>query len=152
MRRVKYALVIGLTLLSLGLSSTTRAATSYAPVTKFVSANSVLGHYFAHFVDRYGRNYDSKADTFRAFCRTLRESDILLQEFRLLRVSQEPVTSALHQLEQFDFARASREEVRRAMLIVDLTLESIESGIVPNHRSEFRREVLASTPPLADNG
>lgn len=152
MRRVIRNLIFIITLVTLGFSTTTHAAPSYTPVTRFVAADSVLGTYYTHFVNRYGKNYPSKEATFQAFCRVLRQSDLLSEELHEAGIPVAPIQATLLKLENSDLNGESHDSVQRSLLMIDYALESIESGIVPNHRGEFRREVLAEVPPLAYNG
>ncbi|MBI2344210.1 MAG: hypothetical protein HYV02_07770 [Deltaproteobacteria bacterium] len=122
------------------------------PIGKYLATDSVMGRYYAHYINRYGHGYANAAETFRSFCRVLRTSDLLADELLHAGVPTDLIYQMLTQLEQLDFRTSEPQAVRRLLLAVDYALESIESAIAQSHRSEFLREVLAQVPPLTHNG
>jgi hypothetical protein len=149
----KFIITLMLTLPILAMAAPASAKSArLAPVTKFVAADSVLGTYYAHYVERYGENYESRQATFQSFCRVLRTSDLLAEEFLHAGIPTEMVGSMLLELEELDLRTARQARARRLFLAVDLALEHIDAGLDLSHRSEFRREVLAQVPPLSHNG
>lgn len=125
---------------------------SYAPVTSYIGSEAVLSTYYAHFVERYGQQFRSNADTFRNFCQVLRTSDLLADELISAGLPTDQIYAVLQRLEGADLRGSNQDDVRRLMLTVDYALESIESSLGRSHRSEFRREVLAQVPPLTHTG
>lgn len=124
----------------------------YWPVRQYMSADSVLGRYYKHFITVYRGQYHHPDGAFRRFCQVLRTSDLLADQLRRVGMSPRQLQSILHDLERTNFARAERQAIRQNMLAVDLALETIEGAITQNHRAEFRREVLAEIPPITSTG
>lgn len=123
-----------------------------APVSKYLSSNSVLARYYADFVRQSGSAYDTSDAAFRGFCQVLRTSDLLAEELMQSGIPTDQVYPILRDLERVAFIRDNDEQIHRAMLAVDYVLELIESTLTQSHRREFRREVLAEVPPLTYNG
>ncbi len=121
-------------------------------IANYIGSEAVFSGYYAHFVQRYGRQYQSSAETFRSFCQVLRTSDLLADELISAGLPTDQIYAMLQNLEAANLKDNNRDEVRRMMLAIDYALESIESSFEQSHRHEFRREVLAQVPPLTHNG
>lgn len=125
---------------------------SYWPVHEYLASASVLGRYYQEFIAQYGRLYPGASEAFQGFCRRLRGSDLLADQFNRLGIPSRQVQAILHELEGTEFGTAERRAVQQNMLALDLALETIEGSITHNHRAEFRREVLAEIPPITSTG
>lgn len=150
MKQLKVTLIVMLALV--GFARPASAARNYAPINDYVSSTSVLGTYYAHFVDRYGREFADREVAFQSFCRILRTSDLLAEELINIGIPTDQLNGILATLERMDIQTESRQTIRQSLLAIDYALESIEASLTRNHRQEFRREVLAQVPPMSYNG
>lgn len=150
MKQLKVTLIVMLALI--GFARPVSAARNYAPIHDYVSSTSVLGTYYAHFVDRYGREFADRETAFQSFCRILRTSDLLAEELIAIGIPTDQINGILAALEGMNFQTESRQTIRQSLLAIDYALESIEASLTRNHRQEFRREVLAQVPPMSYNG
>lgn len=154
MKRLTYTLIASLLVVQCGWMATgdARSTTSYAPVNKYLTSESLFNIYYADFYTRYGQNYANRNDAFQSFCRLLRTSDMLADEMIQVGIPTTQIYDFLQYLEEVDIQKTSHETIRRAMLAIDYVLESVESSLARKYRPEFRREILARTPPVTHTG
>lgn len=121
------------------------------PVNQFLGSDAVLSTYYDEYLESYGSNYRNELDAFRAFCRTLRTSDLLTEEMILVGLPVDQVAEFLQVLEASEF-KSGNEATEEAMLVIDFALESLGEYYSNMQHREFRREVLAQIPPMTQTG
>lgn len=144
------ALLLGL--MGTGGAVEARPQAIAAPLKSYISDRSLLVTYYRAFLANYGRKYSTAGAAFGDFCRRLRTSDLLADRFNMMDISIRDVHTVLEELEQAHFNPSDRHQIRQRLLTIDYILETIEGAIIPNHRAEFRREVLADIPPVVSAG
>lgn len=149
-------LIVVLTGLNLTVAQAKSKNDATWPVTAFISEQSVLANYYRDYLNtnRLQMGTASSATQMRSFCELLLSSDLLADRLNMLGGKPTDMHATLIDLSKYSFdhpSHFSKEDharVRALLLGLDMSLENIDHALATGTRSEFRREVLADTPPL----